>query len=76
MNDEMATTADLRDLRRLIHDATGYRLLTRSEVYQITIILEHAADRELAKAVMEQEARNEYSEMDSGDREVTGSVLK
>lgn len=55
MNDEMATTADLRDLRRLIHDATGYRLLTRSEVYQITIILEHAVDRELAKAVMEQE---------------------
>lgn len=55
MNDEMATTADLRDLRRRIHDATGYRLLTRSEVYQITIILEHAVDRELAKAVMEQE---------------------
>ena len=55
MNDEMATTADLRDLRRLIHDATGYRLFTRSEVYQITIILEHAVDRELAKAVMEQE---------------------
>lgn len=46
MNDEMATTADLRDLRRLIHDATGYRLLTRSEVYQIAIILEHAVDRE------------------------------
>ena len=54
MNDEMATTADLRDLRRLIHDATGYRLLTRSEVYQITIILEHAVDRELAKAVIQQ----------------------
>lgn len=76
MNDEMATTADLRDLRRLIHEATGYRILTRNEVHQITIILEHAVDRELAKAVMEQEARNEYSEMDSGDREVTGSVLK
>lgn len=76
MNDEMATTADLRDLRRLIHEVTGYRLLTRSEVHQITIILEHAVDRELAKAVMEQAARNEYSEMDSGDREVTGSVLK
>lgn len=76
MNDEMATTADLRDLRRLIHEVTGYRLLTRSEVHQIAIILEHAVDRELAKAVMEQEARNEYSEMDSGDREVTGSVLK
>ena len=55
MNDEMATTADLRDLRRLIHEATGYRLLTRSEVHQIAIILEHAVDRELAKAVMEQE---------------------
>lgn len=76
MNDEMATTADLRDLRRLIHEVTGYRLLTRSEVHQIAIILGHAVDRELAKAVMEQEARNEYSEMDSGDREVTGSILK
>lgn len=39
MNDEMATTADLRDLRRLIHEVTGYRLLTRSEVHQITMIL-------------------------------------
>ncbi len=76
MNDEMATTADLRDLRKLIHEVTGYGILTRSEVHQIAIILEHAVDRELAKAVMEQEARNEYSEMDSGDREVTGSVLK
>lgn len=55
MNGEMATTADLRDLRRLIHEVTGYRLLARSEVHQITIILEHAVDRELAKAVMEQE---------------------
>ena len=55
MNDEMATTADLRELRKLIHDVTGYRLLTRSEVHQIAIILEHAVDRELAKAVMEQE---------------------
>ena len=34
MNDEMATTAELRELRRLIHDATGYRLLRRSEVHQ------------------------------------------
>lgn len=50
MNDEMATTADLRDLRRLIHEVTGYRLLTRSEVHQIAIILEHAVDRELAKS--------------------------
>ncbi len=55
MNDEMATTADLRDLRRLIRDATGYRLLTRSEVHQIAIILEHAVDRELEKEMMEQE---------------------
>lgn len=55
MNDEMATTADLWNLRRLIHEVTGYRLLTRSEVHQITIILEHAVDHELAKAVMEQE---------------------
>ena len=55
MNDEMATTADLRDLRRLIHDATGYRLLTRREVRQIAIILEHAVDRELKKEMMEQE---------------------
>ena len=55
MNDEMATTADLRDLRRHIHDATGYRLLTRSEVRQIAIILEHAVDRELKKEMMEQE---------------------
>ena len=55
MDDEMATTANLRDLRRLIHNVTEYRLLTRSEVYQITMILEHAVDRELAKAVMEQE---------------------
>lgn len=53
MNDEMATTADLRDLRRLIHEVTGYRLLTRSEVHQITIILERAVDRELAKAETE-----------------------
>lgn len=59
MNDEMATTADLRDLRRLIHEVTGYRLLTRSEVHQITIILEHAVDRGLAKAVMEQEGSKE-----------------
>ena len=59
MNDEMATTADLGDLRRLIHNVTEYRLLTRSEVYQITMILEHAVDRELAKAVMEQEGRKE-----------------
>lgn len=34
MNDEMATTADLWNLRRLIHEVTGYRLLTRSEVHQ------------------------------------------
>lgn len=53
MNDEMATTADLRDLRRLIHEVTGYRILTRSEVHQIAIILEHAVDRELTKAVMD-----------------------
>lgn len=46
MNDEMATTADLGDLRRLIHNVTEYRLLTRSEVYQITMILEHAVDRD------------------------------
>lgn len=59
MNDEMATTADLGDLRRLIHNVTEYRLLTRSEVYQITMILEHAVDRELAKAVMEQEGSKE-----------------
>lgn len=59
MDDEMATTADLRDLRRLIHNVTEYRLLTRSEVYQITMILEHAVDRELAKAVMEQEGSKE-----------------
>lgn len=59
MNDEMATTVDLRDLRRLIHNVTEYRLLTRSEVYQITMILEHAVDRELAKAVMEQEGSKE-----------------
>lgn len=55
MNGEMATTADLRDLRRLIHEVTGYRLLTRSEVHQIAIILEHAVDRELEKEMMEQE---------------------
>lgn len=59
MDDEMATTADLGDLRRLIHNVTEYRLLTRSEVYQITMILEHAVDRELAKAVMEQEGSKE-----------------
>ena len=59
MNDEMATTADLRELRRLIHDVTGYRLLTRNEVHQIAMILEHAVDRELAKAVMEQEGGKE-----------------
>ena len=55
MNDEMATTADLRDLRRLIHDATGYRLLTRSEVRQIAIILEHAVEKKKKKEMMEQE---------------------
>jgi hypothetical protein len=59
MNDELATTADLRDLRRFIHEVTGYRLLTRSEVHQIAIILEHAVDRELAKAVMEQDGGKE-----------------
>ncbi|SCI93860.1 Uncharacterised protein [uncultured Clostridium sp.] len=59
MDDEMATTADLGDLRRLIHNVTEYRLLTRSEVYQITMILEHAVDRELAKAVMEQDGGKE-----------------
>ena len=55
MNDEMATTADLRDLRRLIHDATGYRLLTRSEVRKIAIILEHAVEKKKKKEMMEQE---------------------
>lgn len=59
MNDELATTVDLRDLRRLIHEATGYRLLTRSEVHQIAIILEHAVDRELEKEMMEQEGGRE-----------------
>lgn len=59
MNDEMATTADLRDLRRLIHEVTGYRILTRSEVHQIAIILGHAVDREHAKAVMEQDGGKE-----------------
>lgn len=29
MDDEMATTADLRDLRRLIHEVTGYRLFDK-----------------------------------------------
>lgn len=55
MNDEMATTADLRLLRKIIHDVTGYRLLTKGEAHQITMILEHAVDRELAKEVMKQE---------------------
>ena len=59
MDDEMATTADLGNLRRLIHNVTEYRLLTRSEGYQITMILEHAVDRELAKAVIEQEGSKE-----------------
>lgn len=59
MNDEMATTVELREIRRLIHDATGYRILTRNEVRQIAMILDHAVDREFANAEIEQEVASD-----------------
>lgn len=45
---EMSTPADNRELRKIIHTVTGYGILTRAEIVQIAMIVDHTIDRELA----------------------------
>lgn len=45
---EMSTPADNRELRKIIHTATGYGILTKAEIVLIAKIVDHAIDRELA----------------------------
>lgn len=47
---EMSTPADNRELRKIIHTATGYGILTKAEIVLIAKIVDHAIDRELEKA--------------------------
>lgn len=45
---EMSTPADNRELRKIIHTATGCGILTKAEIVQIAMIVDHALDREFA----------------------------
>lgn len=47
---EMSTPADNRELRKIIHTATGYGILTKAQIVLIAKIVDHAIDRELGKA--------------------------
>lgn len=47
---EMSTPADNRELRKIIHTATGYGILTKAEIVLIAKIVDHAIDREIEKA--------------------------
>ena len=46
---EMSTPADNRELRKIIHTATGYGILTKVEIVLIAKIVDRAIDRELEK---------------------------
>lgn len=46
---EMSTPADNRELRKIIHTATGYGILTKAEIVLIAKIVGRAVDRELEK---------------------------
>lgn len=46
---EMSTPADNRKLRKIIHTATGYGILTKAEIVLIAKIVGRAVDRELEK---------------------------
>lgn len=46
---EMSTPADNRELRKNIHTATGYGILTKVEIVLIAKIVDRAIDRELEK---------------------------
>ena len=46
---EMSTPADNRELRKIIHTATGYGILTKTEIVLIAKIVDRALDRELEK---------------------------
>ena len=46
---EMSTPADNRELRKIIHTATGYGILTKTEIVLIAKIVDHAIGRELEK---------------------------
>lgn len=46
---EMSTPADNRELRKIIHTATGYGILTKAEIVLIAKIVDRAIDRELEK---------------------------
>ena len=46
---EMSTPVDNRELRKIIHTATGYGILTKAEIVLIAKIVDRALDRELEK---------------------------
>ena len=46
---EMSTPADNRELRKIIHTATGHGILTKAEIVLIAKIVGRAVDRELEK---------------------------
>lgn len=50
---EMSTPADNRDLRKIIHTATGYGILMKAEIVLIAKIVDHAIDREIEKSEKE-----------------------
>lgn len=50
---KMSTPADNRDLRKIIHIATGYGILTKAEIVLIAKIVDHAIDREIEKSEKE-----------------------
>ena len=49
----MSTPVDNRELRKIIHTATGYGILTKAEIVLIAKIVDHAIDREIEKAEKE-----------------------
>ena len=46
---EMSTPADNRELRKIIHTATGYGILTKAEIVLIAKSVGRAVDREREK---------------------------
>lgn len=50
---KMSTPVDNRNLRKIIHTATGYGILTKAEIVLIAKIVDHAIDREIEKAEKE-----------------------
>ena len=47
---EMSTPVDNRELRKIIHTATGYGILTKAEIVLIAKIVGREVDREFEKA--------------------------